>query len=302
MLLSVQTAPILDKFGIDEGFAMIAEAGFQGVDFNIDHTLPGGQIRAHELHGFFDQTDEEMLEAARPYKEAAEKYGIKFVQAHAPFPNNVGVDATNEYVLNAVKKTIMIMGYVGCPKLVVHPGFLPYDQRLDKAEEWDFNIKMYSALIPDLKKYGVTCCLENMFTRHRGKIMQAICSDPAEAVRYIDTLNEIAGEKLFGFCLDTGHVNLLGHDQYELIKTLGDRIVCLHVHDNDGLADEHLFPYMGIIDWDGFCRGLKEIGYAHDFSFETFRGIETFDLALAPQLLSLLHATGELFVSRIQGE
>lgn len=46
------------------------------------------------------------------------------------------------------------------------------------------------------------------------KIYSAICSDIPEACVYIDKLNEIAGEKLFGFCLDTGHLNLLGLDPH----------------------------------------------------------------------------------------
>lgn len=302
MLLSVQTAPILDTFGIDEGFRMIAEAGFDGVDFNIDHALPGSAIRAFNCGGFFDQSDSDMIEAIRPYKEAAEKYGVKFVQAHAPFPTLVHDQATNDYVLMANKKTIMLMGYLGCKNLVVHPGFFGAAERMLPEEEWEYNIKMYSALIPELKKYGVTCCLENMFSRLHGKIMESICSDPHEAVRYVDALNEIAGEKLFGFCLDIGHATLLGKDLYAVIRELGDRIAVLHVHDNGGVNDDHMFPYMGVTDWNRFCEGLKVIGYDRPMSFETFHAMEVFDDALATQLLALLHATGEQFARRIEGK
>lgn len=302
MLLSVQTAPIMDTFGIEEGFRMIAQAGFDGVDFNIDHTLPGGKIRANDCSGFFDQTDEEMIEYARPWKEAAEKYNIRFVQAHAPFPTMVKDERTNEYVLHALKKTIMLMGYVGCKNLIVHPGFLGADEKLSAEEEWDYNVKMYSALIPELKKYGVVCCLENMFSRHRGKIMQAICSDPMEACAYVDHLNEIAGEDVFGFCLDTGHAMLVGHDLYDVIRVLGDRITVLHVHDNGGVNDDHMFPYMGITDWDRFCAGLKAIGYDRPLSFETFHAMEVADKAVWPEMLVLLSAIGRRFAAKIEGE
>lgn len=302
MLLSVQTAPILDYYGIDEGFRRIKEAGFDGVDFNIDHTLPGGKIRANDCTGFFDMTDEEMIEATRPYKEAAEKYGVKFIQAHAPFPTMVKEQATNEYVLHALKKTIMLMDYVGCPNLIVHPGFMPADEKLDPEDEWDYNVKMYTALIPALKKYRVTCCLENMFTRHRGKIMEAICSDPYEACAYVDHLNEVAGKQVFGFCLDTGHANLLGHDLYDVIRKLGDRITVLHVHDNGGVNDDHMFPYMGITDWTRFCDGLKSIGYSRPLSFETFNALAVADHEVWPEMLALLYAIGKRFAARIQGE
>lgn len=302
MLLSVQTSPILDTYGIDEGFRQIAAAGFDGVDFNIDHALPGSKIHANDLTGFFDQTDAEMREAIRPYKEAAEKYGVKFIQAHAPFPTLVKNQATNDYVLNAIKKTIMLMGYVGCKNLVVHPGFLSADEKLDPDVEWDSNIRMYTALIPELKKYSVTCCLENMFTGHSGKVMEAICSDPYEACAYVDALNEIAGERLFGFCLDTGHANLLGHDLYEVIRRLGDRLTVLHVHDNGGVSDDHMFPFMGITNWDRFCAGLKAIGYAGPMSFETFNAMVNADQAVWPEMLVLLHAIGQRFAERIEGE
>lgn len=87
MLISVQTASILGIQGIDKGFRMIAEAGFDGVDFNLDHCLSGKAIHNNECSGFFDQTDEEMRAAIKPYKDAAQKYSVKFVQAHAPFPS-----------------------------------------------------------------------------------------------------------------------------------------------------------------------------------------------------------------------
>lgn len=302
MLLSVQTGPILDTYGIDEGFRAIAEAGFDGVDFNIDHALPVSQIRANDCFGFFDQTDEEMIEAIRPYKEAAEKHGVQFAQAHAPFPTLVSEKTTNEYVLYAIKKTIMLMGYIGCPNLVVHPGFMPADEKLDPQEEWDYNVKMYTALIPDLKKYGVTCCLENLFSRHRGKIMQAVCADPHKACEYVDFLNGIAGEKVFGFCLDTGHANLVGHDLYDVIRVLGDRLTVMHVHDNGGSNDDHMFPYMGIIDWNRFCDGLKAIGYDRSLSFETFHAMEVADKAVWPEMLTLLHAIGKRFAAKVEGE
>lgn len=302
MLLSVQTGSILDPFGISDGFRMIAEAGFDGVDINLDHCLPGKQIRDNGRFGFYDQSDAEILEAVRPYKEAADQHGLRFVQAHAPFPNYVPDAATNAYVLEAVKKTIMMCGYLGCGNLVVHPGFLPADERMTPEQEWAYNIPMYKALIPALREQGVVCCLENMFSRHRGKTMEATCSDPCEAIRYVDVLNDLAGARFFGFCLDTGHANLLGKDLYTLICQLGDRIQVLHIHDNNGLEDEHLFPYMGIIDWERFCRGLKEIHYAHDLSFETFRGLDTFAPELAPRLLALLHETGILFSRKIEGK
>ena len=300
MKLAVQTSRILDVYGIDEGFRMIAEAGFDGVDANLDHCLPSPLIRSGELNTFFDQSDADILAFLMPYAEAAKKYGVAFSQAHAPFPCRVANDETNAYVWKALKKTAMMCDYLDCRYMVVHSGFMPEGER-EYPDEWDYNMRMYSDLMPALRKYNVTCCLENLFTRWRGKIMEGVCSNADEAVRYVDTLNSMAGEELFGFCFDVGHANLTSKDVYRYLITIGKRLKILHVHDNNGVEDEHLFPYMGIVNWDRFCRGMKEIGFSGTMSFETFNGLKTFDSALAPELLRLLNATGRLFIQRIEG-
>ena len=114
--ISVQTSSILNNVGVDEGFKLIHEAGFDCVDFNIDYWMSGKEISSGEFSGFFDQDMDKILEAMRPYKEAAAKYGVSFGQAHAPFPSYVkDKPYNNEKVLEALKKCLHICAYVGCP-------------------------------------------------------------------------------------------------------------------------------------------------------------------------------------------
>lgn len=301
MKIGVQTGSLFERMEIGEVFQLISEAGFDCVDFNINNEYPYRSIVEGKPSGLFEKSDEEILEFYRPYKEAAEKHNIAFGQAHAPFPTYVENDLGNEYVLNAIRKSIMVCGYIGCRFLVVHPSFLAYDRMLTAEEEWKLNIERYSALIEDARKHDVVICLENMFISRNRRIYGAICADASETNRYIDTLNEIAGEKRFAFCLDTGHALLAGKELYRLITELGHRIETLHIHDNDGVQDSHLFPYMGIVDWDRFCEGLKDIGYRGHLSFETDGAMKAFDPALAPEMLKLLSATGRLFAKKIAG-
>lgn len=62
-----------------------------------------------------------------------------------------------------------------------------------------------------------------------------------------------------GFVLDIGHANLgpgVAHE-FELMK---ERIRSLHIHDNDGKADQHLFPEVadgGTVDWRKTMRLLR---------------------------------------------
>jgi sugar phosphate isomerase/epimerase len=52
-----------------------------------------------------------------------------------------------------------------------------------------------------------------------------------------------------GFCYDSSHENISG-GPFHLIKTFYNRLTCCHLSDNRGLADDHLPPGEGIIDWD----------------------------------------------------
>ena len=301
MKIGVQTANIIDPLGLEKGFAAIREAGFDSVDFNIDHELSYSDIINGKTSAFYDKSDAEMLEAMRPVKEAAEKNGIEIYQMHAPFPSYVkDNDFANEYVLRAIQKTIMVADYLNCRHLIVHPFFLGYDDMLTKEEERRLNLERYGRLIEDCKRYHVIVCLENMFTGRRGQIYEAICSEPDEAAWYIDKLNEMAGEKCFAFCLDIGHAMLLGRDIYTVITRLGQRIEALHIHDNNARSDQHLFPYMGIVDWDRFVKGLKEIGYRSVLSFETFNALNVYPPEVHPEALKLLAAIGRDFSRRIE--
>ena len=57
---------------------------------------------------------------------------------------------------------------------------------------------------------------------------------------------------------------------------------------------------MGIVDWNAFCRGLKEIGYKGALSFETFNAMNVFDPELHADALKLLGATARMFARRIE--
>ena len=72
------------------------------------------------------------------------------------------------------------------------------------------------------------------------------------------------------------------------------------MHDNDGRNDQHLFPYMGVMDWDRFVKGLKDAGYKGALSFETFNAIHVIDDELAQDALKFLGSVGRLFVKRIE--
>ncbi len=61
-----------------------------------------------------------------------------------------------------------------------------------------------------------------------------------------------------GVCLDLGHAHITV-GVAEAIATLGERIASVHVHDNHGATDEHLWPGDGTIDWPAAIEALKAL-------------------------------------------
>ena len=298
-MIGVQTGVLTSLYGIEGAYRVIKEAGFDAVDANLDELLTYQDIRNKRRPAAFEAEGEEMLRYFQPFRDAAEKYGICNYQAHAPFPSCLaGEDEYNEFLMRALEKTLAVCRFIGCSRLVIHPFFNGYDETQCPREEWAQNMDRYARLIPAAKEYGVTILLENMFTRYRGKIYAACCSDFEMACRYVDELNQLAGEELFGFCLDTGHALLVSKDIRDVMALLGSRVKAFHIHDNNGWDDQHVAPYMGILDWDRFVEGLRIIGYQGALCFETHGAVKVFHPELAPEVLRLIAQTGRLFARK----
>ena len=300
MKIGVQTGGVFELLGVDAGMRAIAEAGFETVDYNIDSQISYDGILAGRIG------TPDVMAAVAPVREAAKKYGLTVGQMHAPFPTFRNDPVVDGHLLRVLDDCAAACEILECPHMIVHPAFLQYRDALTPEREWAVNLERYGAIVPALKRHGVICCLENMFVNygtnsgHR-KIIGACCSDPHEAVRYIDALNELAGEKRFAFCFDTGHALLLGMDMRRTLGVLGNRVECLHIHDNNALEDQHLAPYMGVMDWNAVIDGLKAADYRGNLSFETFNVLNVFDPALLPECLRLISATGRRFRERLEG-
>ena len=305
MKLSVQTGGTFEALGIDAGFAAIKAAGFDTVDLGLDCAYKWEDLTSGKKNDFYD--DEKFLPYVNEIKAAAEKYGISFGQAHAPFPIFVPRSPEgSKNVQEDVKKCIKVTGELGCPYIIIHPG---YDgsaryPSMTKEQEYKMNIDYYTSIIPLLKEYRVVCCLENMWMQDwkSKKIYTAVCSELSETIRYIDELNAIAGERCFGFCLDVGHLLLLGQDPCYWIEMLGDRLLTLHIHDNDGINDNHNSPYIGVCNWERFILGLRKMGYNGILNFETFGFNQKFPKELVPAALKFTADIGKYFIGRIEAE
>ncbi|MCI8441713.1 MAG: TIM barrel protein [Provencibacterium sp.] len=306
MKICIQTGDVVDDFGFERGYRLLREIGFEGIDWNIDHALSPGQLKeGHFPSCIFERPLPEILDHYREEIEAIQKSGLSISQAHAPFPAHVrGIPQSDDYMIEIYKGCIRLCDAVGCKNLIIHGiSCSPAEPELSAGDVDRMNAHLYESLIPVLKQTKVTVCLENLFTHLGGCNFEGTCSNPFEAVRYIDALNEKAGSECFGLCLDTGHLNLLRKNLREYVRILGRRIKALHIHDNDSVNDQHLLPFAGTLRWNDFTGAMKEIGYQGDLSFETFNQtrLSRMDIEYIPVFLRAIHDIGEIFRERIQG-
>ena len=137
------------------------------------------------------------------------------------------IDAMDE-----VKRALETAEHLHFKNLVVHLG--------ERTDTWS----------PRSQEHALTA-LEHLdaFARPLGVRLLAenLVSEPTTPEHLIQIL-DLGHLTRIGICLDLGHAHLTVGIP-EAIATLGPRIGSLHVHDNHGMRDEHLWPGDGNIDW-----------------------------------------------------
>ncbi len=290
-------------------FQMIRNAGFDCVDFNLDAFLKNNDVYAGKVGGFFEKSTQEILAYFEKYKQYLDECGLVCSQMHAPYPVEIeGKKKQNTFMKSEViPKCFAVAQYLGIPYMVIHSSKLRDGKNGSVEGEIAANLDYYETLIPFIKTHGVKVCLENLYGGSSAGIIEGPCSDPYEALSYIETLNERAGEECFCFCLDSGHLNLVKRKFKDYTAVLGKHIRILHIHDNDGVGDIHQLPFTfrgtkgeGYgVDWDEYIEALRSIDFSGTLSFETYPVMSSFPEELHPAVLRTICETGEYLAQRI---
>ncbi|MBN2761762.1 MAG: sugar phosphate isomerase/epimerase [Bacteroidales bacterium] len=273
MKTSTLTYRLVNTYGTEKAVRMICEAGFDC----IDHTLFSGvDGRLYlEEEGYFDKLHK--------MREIAKTYGVSFNQTHAPFASfKEGDDEYNEWVRPLLFKSIEASGILGAKYMVVHPFYVSADKK--KA-----NIEFFSSMLPYAEKHNVRLALENMFGWDPKKdiLIKNVCSDAEELGDYVDSLDS----EYAVACLDVGHCGLVGENAADMIKKLGNRLKCLHVHDNDNITDLHTIPFSQKLNFVEIMNALHDIDYDGELTLEADNFFTGFPEVLFDDVLTLLSKT-----------
>lgn len=294
MNICTLTKDLCARFGYEKGLDIIAAAGFESVDVSLFYPVDSGILT---------ESDDNVFKYFTNIRKMVEERGMYVYQTHAPYPTFVEDHERNPIIYAALKKALLASSVLGARHSVVHPthrgvtadgAFKKQLYSADKELVKETNIDFYSRLIPYLYEYDMKIAIENMWANDpmkKGYICPTVCSSPYEMVEYVDTMNSLCSDERFVACLDVGHTNLSCRDMpvREVVNVLGHRLKSLHVHDNDGLHDSHTAPGLGTVDWEGFCLGLRDVGYTGDFVYEAHQFHLTFDDEVVPYSAALLY-------------
>jgi sugar phosphate isomerase/epimerase len=187
-------------------------------------------------------------------------------RAGAPAVNVVHPDKARRIdSMDEIKRALEVAERIHFKNLVLHLG--------ERDDKWS----------PRTMEYAETA-LEHLgaFARPLGVrlLVENLVSEPTTP-EHLMTILEMGHLPNVRVCLDMGHAHI-NQSVGEAIATLGDRIVSLHVHDNHGAKDEHLWPGDGTIDWPAAAKALNglaakpaavlEISYALDDTPESIPG------------------------------
>ena len=138
--------------------------------------------------------------------------------------------------------------FLGAKTLVLHPvclGLRVPDDRIDVPE--------IRRLADHAAARDVLLAVENV--RDSMEILD----------RVLDEIGDCPDRTNLGVCIDVGHAHMSRDAGREPVPNYLDRyagqLTHVHLHDNDGAADDHLVPGEGTIDWARVVRRLDEIGF-----------------------------------------
>ena len=201
----------------------------------------------------FDYTSREHV------NELAEWFGENTLEPfsmHAPlFPDRemgrAGAPAVNLLhpeksrridAMDEIKRALETAEHIHFKNLVVHLG--------EKTDTWS----------PRALEYAETA-LEHLgaFARPLGVrvLVENLLNEPTTP-EHLMLILEMGHLSQTGLCLDVGHAHMM-EGVASALTTMGPRIVSVHLHDNHGLKDEHLWPGEGTIDWAATMQGLKAL-------------------------------------------
>lgn len=204
----------------------------------------------------FLEPDQGAAEAVDPVKirSALEGHRLEAVGHLAYYlPTGSPMRQLRDAAVSCAADYLAVFAEIGVSLVTVHahwpPGMFTTEEGLAWQEE------SLHSLLARSRAFGIRLMYEPIGTRH---------DTPEVLDRLLRDLPDLLCH------LDIGHCNLWGRQPAAMIRQVRDRLMHLHVHDNDAISDLHLPPGTGTVDWPAVFAALAEIGYKRTLTLEVF--------------------------------
>ncbi len=212
------------------------------------------EIRPREGH-FQPQKLEEVISL----KKKLARMNIFVKSIHMPM-NGVDISHPQEYdrikSVREIEKMVLIAFHLGADFVVVHPGAMVNNYN-DREKRLQLSIESLKEIIDFSQDWKIKIALENTPPGRVG--------DKWEEIQKII---EIIASANLGICLDTGHYLLNYHEHLSHELNLDhipidwlNKLIHIHIHDNNGKQDLHLLPGGGVFPWSFFMDFVRKINY-----------------------------------------
>lgn len=264
--VSISIIDLQKKLGHKAAIEAAKKCGADAIDFDLS---PRSVAREGDI---YSRGKDAVREYYSELKEHADNLGIKINQTHGRFCGYGKTPEEDELFLKNAELDCIATAALGAKYTVFHTP--AYNHVGDLPDEQMMNIghSLFSSILPFAKENGIKIAAETHGTASKYSKMEFF-GIPENLLGLIDRVKHTsdAGEHLC-ICVDTGHTNLavkMGHPSVgNVIRQLGSLVEVLHLHDNDGIKDQHKMPKTGILDWNDILSALDEIGYKGCYNLE----------------------------------
>jgi sugar phosphate isomerase/epimerase len=241
MALAITSDYVKDTGCPEPYLRQIAEAGFSHV---------------HWCHHWNDDFVYSMHEVEQIARWLAE-FGLHLLDLHASQGQEKHWLSTREYErlagVELVKNRIEMTARLASDVIIMHVPAAPQAAQ-ERDPFWTRLHRSLDDLAPFAAAHGVRIAVENMGgDEGHWTLIQELFAE--------------YGPQYLGLCYDSGHGNI-GKAGLDHLEALKDRLISVHLHDNDGHSDQHRLPFSGTVDWGRLTRIIAESAYAKCLSLE----------------------------------
>ncbi len=225
----------------DQFLSMCSNLGMSYVEIQTEHPYTPSEMNRKHVN---------------EVRELANTCGLNIILHGSLFDTNLSSlkECIRRASVKFMQECVELASKLGANLLVVHAGSFPGDfpnNLMNKAR--DQLHSSFSELTKVAMNSGVTIGVEN---KQKSEDRELVLY-PDEHLEVVEAFRDQGARAV----LDIGHAHTANSDLANYTHLLNDLNIELHLHDNNGISDDHLLLGGGSIDFESFFEVVRSIGF-----------------------------------------